>query len=282
MVVVVLTTCSFSMVGCVGHRHSNEIKGEVVLTLNRNTDTKHAIASEAVGALVGLTVDLVKAQVEAEAKKLERQYGQVDYRSDFWSIQPTTNTAKLKQNYSGFTLKRLTKKFPKMDFPAMEFDCSFQPSDSGRMFVVNPTKFVLRQAKAKVINWGGKINVTVNIAVDAMWIDKNQVAHQERIAFSSFDIADYNLSQTNTITNFKGQKAGWFPGVPISSGADGKYPWEAGAGVSTNLYSDGCFKLTVLVTEKDASKAKENLEKAAKFIGDQKSSLVDKAKKATD
>jgi hypothetical protein len=150
------------------------------------------------------------------------------------------------------------------------------------MFVVSPNKFVLRQAKAKVINWDGKIDVTVNIAVDAMWIDKNQTAHQERIAFSSFDISDYNLSTTNTLTNFKGQKAGWFPGVPISAGADGKYPWEAGAGTNTRRFSDGCFKLSVLVTEKDASKAKENLEKAAKFIGDQKSSLVEKAKKATE
>ncbi len=252
--------------------------------MHRSDRRAHALPSEAVGALVGVAVDLVKAKIEGEARKLERQYGQVDYRSDFWSLQATNGQVTLRQNYDGFTLYRLTERFSTATNPAMELVCSFQPSDSKRMFIISPTSFVLRQAKAKVINTAGKIDVTVNIAVDAMWINEKRVAHQERIAFSSFDITDYDLSNPQPLTDFKGQKAGWFPGVPISAGPDGKYPWEAGANSRTRegQFKEGCFKLTVLVTEKDASKAKAHLEKAAKFLGDQKSSLVEKAKEATE
>jgi len=272
------------LTGCVAHRNSNHITGEVVLQLHRSDTRALALPSEAVGALVGVAVDLVKAQIEAEAKKLERQYGQVDYRSDFWALQAANGQGTLRQNYDGFTLYRLTKQFSTATNPAMEMVCSFEPSESKRMFIIKPVSFVLRQAKAKVINTAGKIDVTVNIAVDAMWIDAKRVAHQERIAFSSFDITDYDLSDPQPLTDFKGQMAGWFPGVPLSAGPDGKYPWEAGAisRIEEGQFFDGCFKLTVLVTERDASKAKAHLEKAAKFLGDQKSSLVEKAKQATE
>jgi hypothetical protein len=266
------------LVGCVANRNSNHVNGEVVLQLNPYPQGRHAIEAEAAGALAGIAVDLVKAQIEAEAQKLERQFGQVDYKPDFWSVQFTNGVPKLKQNYEGFTLRRLTKDYPTAGNPAMQFDCSFLPSVNGRVFIIEPTRFVLRQAKAKVVNSDNRVDVTINIAMDAMWIDKSQVAHQERIAISSFDILNYDLSKTNVLTNFKGQSAGWFPGIPISAGLDGKYSWESGAAVGTNSYSDGCFKLTVLVTEKDSSKAKVNLEKTAKFIGDQKQTLVNQMK----
>jgi hypothetical protein len=266
------------LVGCVANRNSNHVNGDVVLRLNPYPTGRHAVEAGAAGALAGIAVDLVKAQIEAEAQKLERQFGQVDYKSDFWSVQFTNGVPKLKQNYGGFTIQRLTKDYPTTDTPAMQFDCFFLPSANGRVFIIEPICFVLRQARAKVVNRDNRVDVTINIAMDAMWIDKSQVAHQERIAISSFDILNYDLSKTNVLTNFKGQSAGWFPGIPISAGLDGKYPWESGAAVGTNSYSDGCFKLTVLVTEKDSSKAKVNLEKTAKFIGDQKQTLVNQVK----
>ncbi len=278
-----LTLCLSLLAGCAVHRNSDHPAGEVVLTLNPNTERDRTVASGAIGALVDVAVDLVKGAIETEAAKLERQYGQVDYRSDFWSIVVTaTNTVAFRPNYAGFTLRRLTKDYPRLDNPAMQLDCAFELSDGGRMFLIRPTQFVLRQAKAKVINPDGRINIAVDIAVDAMWIDKTQTARQSRIASSTFDIADYDLSRTDLRTDFKGQMAGWFPGVPVSAGPDGKYPWDPSAVTRTRRWSDGCFKLTVLVTERDASRAKEHLERTARYIGTQKSLLIEKAEQAIE
>lgn len=75
-----------------------------MLQLHRSDRRARGLPSEAAGALVGIAVDLVKTQIEAEAKKLERQYGQVDYRSDFWSLEAANGQVTPRQNYDGFAL----------------------------------------------------------------------------------------------------------------------------------------------------------------------------------
>ena len=281
-------SCFAFLIGCANPR-SDKIRGEVVvLTLRTNTPEAHSVGSDAVGAIVGLTVDLVKGWVESESKKFERQYGQMDYRADFWSIKATNGEPMFTPNYAGFTFQRFTKEYPQggTDGPAMRFICEFEQPKKSRLFLIKPVTFQLNQAKAKIVNGDGAVDLTLNVAVDAMWVDASQIGHQERIAFSTFEIKNYKLPKGNTPatakTDFGQQRAGWFPGVPISPNAGGKFPWQTSTNANVTEYFDGCFKVSVLVTERDPSGVKEDLEKAAKFIGEQKEKIVGNAKKAVE
>lgn len=290
-----------AVTGCAGHPRSDKLAGEVVVVELTKGTGRAALAPLVAGALAGAAVDALQSHLEAEAAKLERQFGASVYRSDFWTVKKSAiDTAKYEvaTTYNGFKIKRYTRKFPKPptpggadDVPAMEFEAEFQPSDNGRLFLIQPKSFITREAKAKVVNDEGTINSTVSISVDAMWVDKNQVMRQERIATASFDVMNYALEDKDgepakwieMELGGTDARVGWFPGVPVSTSIEGGKPlWETADWGARTDFKDGAFKLTVNVIEKDSSKSKEYIERAAKYVGEQREKLVEKAKGAVE
>jgi hypothetical protein len=220
--------------GCAAHRNSEATQGEVtVLELIEHRGERSAMAAAGVAMLAGLVVDGVQSAIQGEAKKLERQFDASKYAGDFWRVrlsekaaealrkdvgeadakaptkeapqQGATEASKealvlkpedfeISAAYTGFRVKRMTKDFPTAAQPAMEFECSFRLSDNGRLFLIQPKRFITRQAKAKVVNSGGLINSKIDIGIDAMWIGKGQELHQSRIATCSFEVKGYDLA----------------------------------------------------------------------------------------
>lgn len=198
----------------------------------------------------------------------------------FITDQPTTapGNREIFNTYAGFSIKRYTQDFPESaNIPAMEFTAAFRPSHNGRLFIIVPRKFLIREAKAKVINHLGAIDTTISVFVDAMWIDRYQLLRQERIASASFQVLNYSLADEpeELQTDALGSVVGWFPGVPVSVIPGSDTPlWDDDRFREHELFRDGAFKLTVVVTERDASKAKEYIERAATFLGEQRETVV--------
>lgn len=139
------------------------------------------------------------------------------------------------------------------------------PLADSRLFVIKPLLYEVRTSKAKLMRWEKMLTATVNIGLDATWIDDRQTVHQAPVAAAEFEIEDYDVKNRPIYINeLKGQIAGWFGGVPVST--EPGHPEE--------LSGNGTFRLAVAVTERDPSRVKESIERAAKYLKDNKSQIV--------
>ena len=112
------------------------------------------------------------------------------------------------------------------------------------------------------------------------WKTQGQEARITKLTATEFQFQGYDISDPKEWTasgkEGKGTKlsqktAGWLLGAPISLLPNGNV-------VQPPSGYAGTFAVRVLVTEKDPSNAKEDLEKAAKLLEDNKTKIVELAK----
>jgi hypothetical protein len=171
------------------------------------------IAADAVGALVGAAVDMVKTAIEKEAEKHEMAFTGSVYSTDFWASGGV-------QNYAGFEVTRDAQGFvatsdPATDRAAYRLICAFQASPhDARLFTIHPVYFATRAAKAKVSRGAaGALSITSksNILIEGAYIgDKGQFV-QQNLSNATFEMAGYDIREPQELrATFKSGK--WWNG----------------------------------------------------------------------
>ena len=215
--------------------------------------------------LVGVAVDVVKAHLEKVASEYEAQFQGTAYAEKFWR----DDSGNLE--YSGFKVRRYTDRYPKAGGrPAFEFEAKFVPStNDGRFILVQPVSVQTRSARARVHRGAkGSFETQITMQVDASWFDDKDKPQSGTLMSANWKLSGQKLSETpTTLANNEQNRIGWFV-MPTSKDAVG-VPGKPGGTP---------FKITVMVTEKDESKAKETIERIATFVGDQKDKIVDSVK----
>ncbi|HYE19314.1 MAG TPA: hypothetical protein VEA69_12770, partial [Tepidisphaeraceae bacterium] len=264
--------------------------------------------------IVGFAIDAVRGELEKEAGVHQAQYGRTMYHSGFWKkVDPSGSWT---PRWLGFEIERTTAATRKPGSPdfASRVVCAMIPANhmkgstvvpaeagggragtagdrpasanadpgagagagaraawedqaDGRLFVIKPLLFQAKTAKAKLMAWDHELTATVNVSLGATWVDEKQVAHQDTVATAAFDVSAYDMRASPAFINeLKGQVAGWFAGVPVSRAAAAPH----------HPIGNGTFRLTVAVTETDPSMVKEAVERAAKYLKDNRDSLVER------
>lgn len=218
-----------------------------------------AITAILVAPLIGYAIDFIKAELDDEAKRYERQFDAVIYDDGFWIAEED-------YKWGAFELTRTTKSTRGTDTrPAFRFVCAIVPSvHDPNVFLLKPLFFQVTSAKAKVASSKSTISVKVNVVIDAMWWDpKSELLKTGKIALTTWKIGGYDIAkQKPKFFSEKGTQphtAGWFGAVPLT------HP---------DATSGGAFKLTVIVTERDESKAANYIERASKMLGENKDRIV--------
>ena len=203
-------------------------------------------------------------------------------------------SAEYAQNYHGFEIIRAVG-----GNECFKVVFGLAPSQDGQFFRVAPLYFRTSRTKAKILsdttlsylapwNWPGKlmksdghhVDTTVAIDMKGFWKDKDQEVRIASIAaaefsFSGYDIrANHELRAAGKASDPNAEKlgatpSGWLLGVPISFESNGTL---------VNTKHAGTFALKVTITEKDPSNAKQDLEKAATLVGNQKEKILERIK----
>ena len=255
--------------------------------------------------LAGAAVDFAANQLKEDATKYEAQFTGMTYNSDFWSAWPKGERpeADAVAPWAGFALLRYTDKMPApetevtneakgkarkptINEPAFHLVVAFVPAkDDPRFFTIRPLFFQTQSAKAKVV--GSKIGTTIDISMDATWIEsgpgEKQAARHETVSTASFAVGGHSLKKQTDSPEELGKTyqfrtfldtdspgdapyiAGWFVAPPESMPGNG-----VGAPATP-------IKLTVRVTERDESKAKAYVERAALALESNRARIVELA-----
>jgi hypothetical protein len=243
-----------------------------------------AAAAVLIPALVGFATDQVKSDLQKEAAIFTAQFSKKLYATDFWqNVSVDQGTP----SYYGFLVTRGTKASRAEKVDAFRMVCAMIPStemalapansrsdDNGpqgvrnadaRLFVIKPLLVQTNRSKAKVYEFGAKkLNSTVNVALDATWIDGAGTIHNQRLGSGDLTINGYEFAKHPILIDddeIRDEIVGWFPGVPLSE-KDGK------------PVGTGAFALTVMVTESDQSEAQQTLEQIATFVTNQGNAIV--------
>lgn len=223
--------------------------------------------------LLGFVVDAVKSELEREATLYEAQFGETIHETGFWSgVSGNIGVPR----WLGFEIVRTTagdkgnsksaaSRIVFAMIPANRFNRNQDLPSDERLFVIKPMWLEVNRSRAKVSQFGpGTLGLTVNVRMNATWIDKAQSVHQDTIADAKFDFSGVDLAaHTIYIDELKDKIAGWFGGVPVSVDP-----------VSGALKGNGTFQLAISVTESDESQVREVIERAAKYLGDNKDKIV--------
>ena len=213
-------------------------------------------AGVVVGAVVDFVFDFVASAIAAEAASYQRQWGGRLYGDGFWAGSPerTNEGLKVKPNIVGFEVLRFAGDFNTASNPAARFVFVFKQNIADpRLFKIRPLAVEVNATKARFA--ADTLNLKVDLAIDATWIDKSQTARTERIAQPSFELSGYPLTTTPVwIDELSDRTAGWFAGIPFSVSPDG------------TLIGNGVFAITVNVTETDPSSSREIIEQVGRLI----------------
>lgn len=248
---------------------------------------------EAVGALAGIVVDAIKAEVAKEAARHEQQFKQSTYADDFWSMSVTEEVVpvtpanagsgtpatpvtkkfrvvKLTPNYAGYVLTREATNFTsKNERPAFALAMAFVPaSHDGRIVLLKPTYLQNFASAARVSpTFSGKrtVNLTINTIVQNATFDKDgrfllTTGGEPTLTYPGYDLVQPKLLSQEELKDYA---AGYFQ-APLPTGV-------IKVGSTVNC---GVFKLFVAVTEKDGSGAQDVLLKVSEFVGSQKDAIV--------
>lgn len=225
-----------------------------------------------VTAGVTLAVSAIGKTVKKAAKNHLQQFAAKTFGTDFW-INPDTSKTALQQKYYGFEVLRKNGK-TKDDYYKLVYGIATDPD--GYMWVA-PIYFQTQKAKAKVSGFSLKprLNSTVELSIDSVWVDAKKKYHYKTIApLTPLAIKKYNLKEQtifrascsdkdnkdNKCKPLKGTLDP-FMGVPVSSGS--------------NKGETGTFWISALVTESDAGKAEKHLTSIADSIKDSEEDIVE-------
>lgn len=190
--------------------------------------------------------------------------------------------------------------------------CAFQYSEyDPRICTIKPVYLKVNSAKAKVTKQGAKYRIEskADVFLSGSWISSKDAFVTQDLAEAGFKQGSYDLEKSQAMyatwdssnSTWSGKGGlhkltyGYFRTPPISGdrwkAAEIEYRStlrEIGASTSADsnrrryqakddlisAYSGGAFKLSVVVTETDKSRAKETLIKIADYIGEQKESII--------
>lgn len=217
-----------------------------------NPRSTQAAVALALPLILGLAVDAVVAELRERANEYEAQYEGVLYGDDFTTGGGVT--------YAAIEIRRWTNRYPRSDGnsqPAMRavFAIKTAAHDASIM-TLQPLFMQVASSKAKSAQ--GDISLNVSIEVDGAWFGVDRAWNARQLAR-----AEWTFPNTQTTSNPKETSngfwapehnrpviAGWFPVPPRSIGV-----------------SDGAaFRIRILVTERDESKAKQYIEHTADIL----------------
>jgi hypothetical protein len=252
-------------------------------------------AADVAGAVVGAAVDFVKAQLEQEAELYEAQFGARRAFDKFWTYCQSTDGKLIRvQTYAGFEVVRTTDATRKAladgkatDDAAFRFVCALVPSADQSAFLIKPLSLDLAASRAKVLSFelpydflsvlwtwlldtGDRVDVKLELTMDALWIDKDQRQHIERVSQDTIDVGKITLGSSLDAVKLEAFEQGWIAAIPVSTA-----PRQAQPG-------RGTFWLGAKVTERDPSNAREYILKAAEELGERRDDLVKAAQGAGD
>lgn len=175
---------------------------------------------------------------------------------------------------------RWTDSSKKEGDPAFRLVVAIVPNpDDNRWFNIVPLFFQTRESKVKVGFWNSTITSNIKFGVTASWVSKdlNSVLDQE-VGRAEWEISGYDIGERKPMYFFNKDNpggnsyiAGVFAAPPLSyldENKDGK-PDDLTIGQKRATP----VKVVVQVTEKDETKAKQYIERLAKFVGDKKSDI---------
>lgn len=232
--------------------------------------TAAAEASEA-AAEVAEAAKMAAHQAAEAAKAARAAAAYATHAAQEYDIESRPLITQFTQNIFGMDVVRTTSRFSAdpsrspLEPPAMLLRLAFVPSADGSGFLIKPVLFQANSAKAKVSDQDASVDFRFNIAIDAMWVDSQQRSYDTRIAESAFSVSGYDLNSRPVISDFGGQWAGWFPTVPVSVDEHGK------------RFGQGMIRVSVLVTEQDATKVGGQLLQISDFIRENRQTIIDSA-----
>jgi len=171
--------------------------------------------------------------------------------------------------------------------PALRMVWRFQPSHDGEVLLARPVYFKATSSHAKILDlrwyslpswfmWffkpsGHEEHVAVDFSLDSIHVDGNQQAHIDKLAAFGVSLGAYDLDNPKTLgdSELRTFQAGWFQGVPISTG-----PTD----VKKAQYR-GTFWIGLQVTETDPSNAQQYLKQAADYVGNKQEQIIQQVEK---
>jgi hypothetical protein len=211
-------------------------------------------------ALAGFIVDGISSSLARSADSYESSFQATAHRDDFWADRTLRE-----QRYLGFELRRHAGESG--SDPVFLLRAAFVPSRCGTGFLIRPICLKMTAARARVDRGEATVDVTLETAMDALWVDKKQIAHEVRLATSKHILPPVNLddSAANPWKVYKEELfTGWFPAVPVSE----EYAVDKRIGL-------GMFRLVVNVMEKDTSEAADRLRSLSDVIKKNRDGIVD-------
>jgi hypothetical protein len=242
-------------------------------------------AASLAGAAVGAVVDIVQAELKKEAARHTQQYSAFLYADDFWD--------KKSPRYGGFEIRRETTAYGHVPAdaegdacearPAFRLVCAFVPSrHEPRLFLIRPVFLQVNSAKAKVSPSGraGRVlTIEARTLIEAMAIDDKGNFFQREVADALLKVPGYSLETSRQLTSTYSEDDGKWTG-PLASQVAGYFmaPIASGDGGQ----SGGAFRLALVVTETDDSRAQKTLLQFSDFVGEQRERVVEVVKGAID
>lgn len=147
----------------------------------------------AIGAAVGVLVDVVKAEIEKEAARHQQQFTQSTYADDFFKGPGRCR-------YAAFEVERIAKDFGDAahpESPAFRMICAILPSKHDRrIFLLKPVFLRLNAAAAKVSESSGgatTLSIKVNTVLQGAKVKKDGTLEQPNLADATFTWSGYDL-----------------------------------------------------------------------------------------
>lgn len=220
---------------------------------DKNVLKMHSFVDPASAAIVAqaatMAVEYIKKELNSEIERYERQFTKTIYKDSF---DVDANNV-----FVGFKVNRKTKNAD----DAFELICAFRPATikgvaDGKptehtVLMIQPVFLQLKSAKAKAPFWEDDPTFTVRVNINISSLVLKDKTLSESTMISDWEYTGYKLKcRPKLPDNLKDHRSGWM------------------------LMPQGPFKLTVAVTERDESRARQYLEKASKLIDDKSGQLI--------
>lgn len=272
-------------------------KGNKVSTDNKSLLAPGAaaeVAAVVLPVILNFAVENINNELKKEASLHETQFTKTIVGDKFYAQVKNDHDNSYSLNYCGFEITRHTKQHPQ-NAPAFKLVFGIAPTADRTMFRIAPLSLEMRSSKAKVMAWKAwsfiplfwwqllflnfddEVNVKCDLAMNAIWVDKDGKMQKREHGAVNFNLPSYPLKETKS-TNFERESVGWFPHIPKSI-----FPIEDPKPIEKTVAPGqvywGNFELTITIKETDPSHAKEYLENAQKTIEKAKDDILEKLKK---